>query len=58
MQFNDISHDINNNKNAFQEDAYRPLIDQGGVPARGMSLPGGDVPAWGVCICPGGVPAL
>ena len=66
----------NNYKIAFQWDAYRPLVDriptctaQGGVPTRGVFLPGGwylgGVPAqgdgctcWG-CTCPGevGVPA-
>ena len=44
----EFSHFLLQNKNAFQYDAYRPLID-GGMPARGC-LPRG-VPTWG------GIPA-
>ena len=60
---------ISSNKNAFQKDAYRPLVARisqhallpGGVPAGGCTCHGG-VPTWGVylpwagCSFPGGVP--
>ena len=46
-------------KNAFQWDAYCPLVDRipactvpGGVPAGGCTCPG-DVPAQGWCTCQG-----
>ena len=58
----------NNNKNALQWDAYRPLVDripactvaggkvtaQGGVPAQGVYLPGGCTCLGSTCL---GVPA-
>ena len=54
---------ISRNKNAFQWDAYRPLVDripaytvQGGVCLGGVSAPWGCLPR-GVCpggVCPGG----
>ena len=59
-----------NKKNAFQWDAYHPLVArisqhallpggvpaQGGVPAMGVYLAGGST--WpGGCTCPGGLPA-
>ena len=48
-----------NNKNAFQWDAYRPLVDR--IPActaqRGGGVPAGGVPAQGVVPDQGGVPA-